>query len=70
MKNVTFLLLTIFRFFRQDSHHAQGVSAGTPPPAVNKPFSNCAAAFLNNKMLVNDYSPNGRCIVEEGVKGN
>jgi hypothetical protein len=70
MKNVTFLLLTIFSLFSAGLASAQNCQ---PAPACQKqlakPFSNCAAAFLNNKMLVNDYSRNGRCIVEEGAKG-
>lgn len=69
MKNVTLLLLTIFSLFLVESVSAQTCQPAPSCKSATKPFSNCAAAFLNNKMLVNDYSPNGRCIVEEGSKG-
>ena len=26
-------------------------------------FSNCSAAFLNQKMIVDDYSPHGKCVL-------
>ncbi|MBK7871066.1 MAG: hypothetical protein IPJ74_10445 [Saprospiraceae bacterium] len=32
-------------------------------------FSNCAAIFLNQNMLVNEYSPEGKCIVDANTKG-
>ncbi len=35
-----------------------------------KHFSNCSAVFLNNKMLVNEYSPAGKCTVQITAKGN
>jgi hypothetical protein len=28
---------------------------------AQKPFTNCAAAFVGNKMVVNEYSPKGKC---------
>lgn len=31
---------------------------------AQKKFSNCAAIFLNQKMIVDDYSPNGKCQVQ------
>lgn len=33
------------------------------------PFSECAAIFLNDKMLVDEYSPDGKCKLEEGMPG-
>ncbi|GAB2800811.1 hypothetical protein GCM10027275_53540 [Rhabdobacter roseus] len=33
------------------------------------PFSACSAAFLNNKMIVNEYSPQGTCTVAAGATG-
>ena len=33
-------------------------------------FNNCSAAFLNGKMLVNEYSPAGKCSVSINEKGN
>lgn len=36
--------------------------------AQNK-FSNCSAAFLNNKMIVDDYSPNGKSVVNSTSEG-
>lgn len=38
--------------------------------SVAKYFSNCAAVFFNDKMMVNDYSPKGKCVIEEGMKGS
>jgi hypothetical protein len=35
-----------------------------------KSFNNCSAAFLNSKMLVNEYSPSGKCSVSITEKGN
>ncbi len=37
-------------------------------PAQGK-FSNCSAIFLNQKMLVDDYSPNGKCILSPSATG-
>ncbi len=34
-----------------------------------EPFNNCTAAFLGNKIIVDDYSPRGKCVVEKGMKG-
>lgn len=36
---------------------------------VDSPHNSCAAIFLNNNMLVDDYSPRGKCRVEMGNKG-
>jgi hypothetical protein len=33
-------------------------------------FGNCSAAFLNSKMLVNEYSPSGKCTVSITEKGD
>ena len=33
------------------------------------PFSNCAAVFLDNKILADEYSTNGKCVVQQGTKG-
>ncbi|MFZ1714743.1 MAG: hypothetical protein WAT88_05575 [Saprospiraceae bacterium] len=32
-------------------------------------FSNCSAAFLDNKMIVDTYSPFGACILDQTSKG-
>ena len=32
-------------------------------------FSTCSAAFLSNKMLVNEYSPKGKCSVAASATG-
>lgn len=32
-------------------------------------FSNCAAAFLNNNLVVNEYSPNGKCALPDTATG-
>jgi hypothetical protein len=36
--------------------------------AQNK-FSECSAIFLNQKMVVDDYSPNGKCLLKANAKG-
>jgi Zn finger protein HypA/HybF involved in hydrogenase expression len=33
-------------------------------------FTNCSAAFLNSKMIVNEYSPSGKCTVSITEKGD
>lgn len=32
-------------------------------------YSDCAAIIYNGKMLVDEYSPNGKCKLEQGMKG-
>lgn len=32
-------------------------------------FSNCAAAFLDQKMVVNEYTTEGKCVVDAAAKG-
>lgn len=34
-----------------------------------KQFTNCAAAFLDSKMVVNDYSPSGHCELTKSASG-
>ncbi len=34
-----------------------------------KQFTNCAAAFLDNKMVVDDYSPTGHCEIAKSATG-
>ncbi|MCF8247192.1 MAG: hypothetical protein K9J37_19425 [Saprospiraceae bacterium] len=34
-----------------------------------KQFSNCAAAFVDSKMVVNDYSPTGHCEITKSASG-
>ena len=36
--------------------------------AQNK-FSNCSAIFLNQKMVVDDYSPKGKCLLQTTTTG-
>jgi len=37
--------------------------------AQKEDFNNCAAAFLDQKMIVDDYSPEGKCVVSSGAHG-
>ena len=37
--------------------------------AQKEDFNNCAAAFLDQKMIVDDYSPEGKCVVSSGATG-
>lgn len=53
--SIIFILLTIL-----GSHFSFG----------QKSFNNCSAAFLNSKMLVNEYSPSGKCSVSITQKGD
>jgi hypothetical protein len=53
--SITFILLTILC-----SHFGFG----------QKSFNHCSAAFLNSKMLVNEYSPSGKCSVLITEKGD
>jgi hypothetical protein len=53
--SIIFILLTILC-----SHFSFG----------QKSFNNCSAAFLNSKMLVNEYSPSGKCAVSITQKGD
>lgn len=57
MKNMKYLLaaLTLLYF------------AGTG--LCQSPFNNCAAAFLDQKMVVNEYSPEGHCELSIDAKG-
>ncbi|MBK6929613.1 MAG: hypothetical protein IPH12_01660 [Saprospirales bacterium] len=32
-------------------------------------FTNCAAAFLDNKIVVNEYSPEGKCVLSARASG-
>lgn len=68
MKNVLSTILTFSILFLSMSLAAQNCK---PAPACKaaEPFNRCAAAFLNSNMLVDDYSPNGICKVEAGMRG-
>lgn len=37
---------------------------------AQKSFSNCSAAFLNNKMVVSEYTDKGKCSVSGETSGN
>lgn len=45
-----------------------GVSLGTSAIA-QQPFTNCAAAFVGSKMVVDSYSPKGKCHLSAGAAG-
>lgn len=32
-------------------------------------YTNCTAAFLDNKLVVNEYSPDGKCIIDSTAQG-
>jgi hypothetical protein len=34
-----------------------------------KEYTDCSAIFFDGQMLVSEYSPNGKCRLEEGMKG-
>jgi hypothetical protein len=33
-------------------------------------FNSCSAAFLDNKMIVNEYTPTGKCVLKHNATGN
>ena len=57
MKNVRRLALFLF------------CSAIAQWSLAQKSFTNCAAAFLDGKIVVDDYSPTGKCTLPIGAKG-
>lgn len=57
MSKLFFLLLAFFFFAFALSSFSQ------------QPFSNCTAAFLDNKMIVNEYSPEGKCTLPAAATG-
>lgn len=60
MKNLKGLLLTITSLLIVSTVFAQ---RGT------EDFSSCAAAFLNQKLIVDEYTTSGKCVVDAGTKG-
>lgn len=56
-KKLFFIILNLLIFISLFGQHGKGN------------FSNCAAIFINQSMLVNEYSPEGRCIVDANTKG-
>ncbi|MEY4540181.1 MAG: hypothetical protein RLZZ306_1938 [Bacteroidota bacterium] len=58
MKKETFIIFVLLAIL--SSHFGFG----------QQRFNNCSAAFLNNKMLVNEYSPSGKCTVSITQKGD
>lgn len=59
----TFLFITISL-----SSSAQSMDL-FPAPVVSTNYNNCAAILYKGKMLVNEYSPKGMCMLERGMKG-
>ena len=68
MKNLQSFLFVLIAFLSASALTAQPMVSGCASKAA-KPYSNCAAVYLNNNMLVNDFSPEGICKVEQGMKG-
>ena len=38
-------------------------------PAQNSDFSNCSAAFLDKKMIVDEYTTKGKCVIASDATG-
>lgn len=36
---------------------------------AQKHYTNCTAAFLDNKLVVNEYSPEGKCVLDSTATG-
>lgn len=39
------------------------------PAAAQNQFNNCSAAFLDQKMVVDEYSPSGKCVLPASATG-
>ena len=68
MKNPMFFLMTLMITFLATEAFAQPA----PPSCLSaekQPFSDCAAIFVNQDMLVDDYSPRGKCKISQDAKG-
>ena len=37
--------------------------------AAQGSFTNCTAAFLNGRLVVNEYSPEGKCMIDSTAQG-
>jgi hypothetical protein len=61
MKQITFILLLAVRALLGTSACAQQQQAS---------FSNCSAAFIDVKMIVNTYTPAGTCQLPAGATGD
>lgn len=57
MKIVPFLFFLLACFLLPLAGHSQA------------PFQSCTAAFLDQKMVVNEYSPDGKCVLSADAKG-
>jgi hypothetical protein len=58
MKKRNFLFLTLL-----------WLAALAEASAQREPFTNCAAAFLDGKLVVDDYSPTGKCMLASTTSG-
>lgn len=64
------LIVLLPLFFLPFVINAQGDSVGCSAFGTSaEPYSNCTAIFYKGKMLVDDYSPDGKCRLEEGMSG-
>lgn len=36
---------------------------------IQEKFTNCAAAFLNDQLVVDEYSPTGKCVLSKNATG-
>ncbi len=36
---------------------------------AQQPFTNCSAAFLNNKIVVDEYTDQGKCVLDSSASG-
>lgn len=54
------------------AHRLVSVLLGCMPAATaysQEQFTNCTAAFLDNRIVVDTYSPEGQCILSENATG-
>ncbi len=69
MKNVKFLFCAIVALCFNSLVFAQNNELACRKASV-VPFSNCAAILLNDKVLVDEYSPEGQCEVFSEMTGS
>ena len=39
------------------------------PAFAQTPFNNCTGAFLNGRLVVDEYSPSGKCVLAQSATG-
>lgn len=69
MKILKFLFLTLFVLFFSLSSQAQLLNPDASYASCKKTYQECAAIFYKGRLLVNEFSPEGKCKLEQGMRG-